>query len=103
MSNEPALDFNHPALDSLLSRFHVQKLVLFGSAARNELGPESDIDLMVEFESGKSPSLGGFFELQDALSHLFGGRKVDLATPTILNNPYRKREIEKDMRVLHAA
>jgi hypothetical protein len=36
-------------------------------------------------------------------SEFFGGRKVDLATPPILNNPYRRRSIETDMKVLHAA
>jgi len=97
------LDFDQPALDALLNRFHVRKLVLFGSAARDELGPESDIDLMVEFEPNQTPSMGGFVDLQDALTEMFGGRKVDLTTTSILNNPYRKRSIEKDMKVLHAA
>lgn len=103
MKSEAPLDFDQRALDALLNRFHVRKLVLFGSAARGELGPDSDIDLLAEFEPDKSPSLAGFFEFQDALSELFGGRKVDLVTPSILNNPYRRRAIEKDMKVLHAA
>lgn len=103
MKNDIPLDFDQRALDALLNRYHIQQLVLFGSAARGELGPDSDIDLIVQFEPGKSPSLGGLMEIQDALSELFGGRKVDLATPNILNNPYRKRDIEKDMKVLHAA
>jgi predicted nucleotidyltransferase len=42
-------------------------------------------------------------EIQDAFSVLFGGRKVDVATPSILNNPYRRRAIEKDMEELYAA
>ena len=42
-------------------------------------------------------------EIQDAFVRLFGGRKVDVATPTILNNPYRQRAIEKDLQELYAA
>ena len=91
------------ALEELAQRHHIRRLVLFGSAARGELKPDSDIDLLVEFESGEAPSLGGMVEVQDALVTLFGGRMVDLATPSILNNPYRRRAIEKNMEELYAA
>ncbi len=91
------------ALLEVVKRFHIRRLVLFGSAARGELTPESDIDLLVEFEKGKEPSLGGMVEIQDIFAKLFDGRKVDIATPSILNNPYRKQAIEKEMEVLYAA
>lgn len=90
-------------LSALIKRYHIKRLALFGSAARGELTPQSDIDLLVEFRKSKSPSLGGMVEISDAFSSLFGGRKVDIATPSILNNPYRRRQIEKDMEVLYAA
>lgn len=91
------------AVAELALQFHIRRITLFGSAARGEMTPQSDIDLMVEFEPGKAPSLGGLVTLQDALSALFGGRKVDVATASILNNPYRRRAIESDMEVLYAA
>lgn len=91
------------ALRKLAQRYHIRRLVLFGSAARGELRPDSDIDLLVEFENGAAPSLGGMVEIQDAFVSLFGGRKVDVATPAILNNPYRQRAIEKDMEEIYAA
>ncbi len=91
------------ALQELAQRYHIQRLVLFGSAARGELAPGSDIDLLVHFESDRAPSLGGMVRIQDALIALFDGRKVDLATPSILNNPYRRREIEKNLVELYAA
>ena len=90
-------------LQDLINRYHITRLNVFGSAARGELGPESDIDLLVEFEKNHSPSMGGMVEIQDAFEKLFAGRKVDVATLSILNNPYRKREIEKDMEELYAA
>jgi predicted nucleotidyltransferase len=91
------------ALKALLKKHHINRLSLFGSAARGELTPESDIDLLVEFEEGKSPSLGGMVTVSDAFSKLFNGRKVDIATPAIFKNPYRRREIEKEMELLYAA
>jgi len=91
------------ALQELAQHFHIRRLVLFGSAARGELMPDSDIDLLMEFESGRAPSLGGMVEIREAFAKLFGGRNVDVATPSILNNPYRQRAIEKDMEVLYAA
>ena len=98
-----ALVVSRTALGKLAQRYQVRRLVLFGSAAREQLKPGSDIDLMVEFETGKAPSLGGMVKLKDELSALFGGRKVDVATPAILNNPYRQRAIEKDMEELYVA
>jgi predicted nucleotidyltransferase len=91
------------ALRKLAKRYQIRRLALFGSAARGELKPSSDVDLLVEFETGVAPSLGGMVEIQTALSKLFGGRKVDLATPAILKNPYRQRAIEKDLEELYAA
>jgi len=91
------------ALTRLARRYHINRLVLFGSAARGELTADSDIDLLVEFEGGHSPSLGGMVEINDDFVSLFNGRKVDIATPSILNNPYRKRAIENNMEELYAA
>ncbi len=51
---------------------------------RSELKVDSDIDLLVEFESDETPSLGGMVEVQDAFVSLFGGRRVDIVTPSIL-------------------
>lgn len=90
-------------LAELARRYHIKRLAMFGSGARGELTPSSDIDLLVEFEQGKAPSLGGMTVINNAFSSLFEGRKVDIVTPSILNNPYRRREIEKDMELLYAA
>jgi predicted DNA-binding mobile mystery protein A len=90
-------------LADVCRKFQVKKLSLFGSAARNELTPESDIDLMVEFEPQARLTLFDFPALQDELSALFGGRKVDLATPDILENSYRRKSIVPDLTTLYSA
>ena len=97
------IEISRAELDRLANRFHIQRLYLFGSAARSELQPDSDIDLLVEFDSGHVPSLGGMLEIEHEFAKLFKGRKIDFATPSILHNPYRKRTIERDMEELYAA
>lgn len=76
---------------------------MFGSAAREEMHPGSDIDLLVEFEPGQSPSLAGFSRLKQRLAEILGTDRIDLATPSILRNPYRRREILRDLTDLYAA
>jgi len=103
LKHSSALDISQTALRKLIKAYHINRLSLFGSAARGELSEDSDIDLLVEFEDGQAPSLGAMVKLKEKFSRLFGGRKVDIATPVILNNPYRRKAIEKDMEVLYAA
>ena len=97
------LEISRSDLRKIAKRFHIRRLCLFGSAARGELRPDSDIDLLIEFESKAAPSMGGMVDIQDAFVKLFHGRKVDVATPSILNNPYRRQAIERDMEELYAA
>jgi hypothetical protein len=91
------------ALEALCRRHHIRRLSLFGSMARGEARPDSDVDLLVEFEEGRAPSLGGMVALQEEFSRLFDGRKVDLATTSILRNPYRSARIRKELEQLYAA
>ena len=98
-----ALRIPRAKLAALCRKFGIRKLSLFGSAARNELTSESDIDLMVEFEPEKAPSLWSGQDMESELSALFGNRRVNLAPPGILRNPYRRKSILPDLRVLYEA
>ena len=91
------------ALQAVCERHHIRRLSVFGSAARSDFSADSDIDLLVEFEPNRSPSLGGMIALEDELSEVFAGRRVDLATPGILRNPYRRQAIERDLRPIYGA
>jgi predicted nucleotidyltransferase len=90
-------------LAALCRKYHVRRLGLFGSAARGELAPESDVDLLIEFEPGKAPSLWAEPEMREAFGALFGGRRVDLVPPQVMENPYRRKTILRDLRVLYEA
>ena len=68
-------------------RHHIAKLSLFGSVLRDDFAPESDVDVLVEFESGHVPGLA-FFGMEEELSRMLGHR-VDLNTPNFLSRYFR--------------
>jgi hypothetical protein len=67
---------------------HIRKLALFGSVTHGDIRPDSDVDVLVEFEPGRTPGFG-FIVIQDDLSRFFGGRKVDLNTSKCLSRYFR--------------
>jgi predicted nucleotidyltransferase len=75
------------AVDEFCRRHHIRRLALFGSLLRDDFGPDSDVDVLVEFEPGHTPGLA-FFTMQDELSGLLG-RPVDLNTPQCLSKYFR--------------
>jgi len=70
-------------------RNYIHRLYLFGSALRDDFGPDSDVDVLVEFEPGHVPGFFRLFDMEAELSTLFGGRKVDLRTPQDLSRYFR--------------
>jgi predicted nucleotidyltransferase len=84
-------------------RYGVKRLAIFGSAARGELRADSDVDLLVEFKPASRTSLFDLARMQEELSPLFGGRRVHIASPAILENPYRRKTILPDLRRLYEA
>lgn len=81
-------------------RYHVRSLHLFGSAAVGQERADSDVDLLVDFVPGQAPSGFGLVDLQDELSRAFQGRPVDLAFPSVLDNPFRRAAITPQLRPL---
>jgi predicted nucleotidyltransferase len=73
-------------------RHHIQKLSLFGSVLRDDFGPDSDVDVLVQYEPGRNI---GFevFDIEKELSGLFG-RGVDLVTEKYLNPRLRERVLK---------
>lgn len=90
-----------PSLAEVCRRYSVKELALFGSAVRGEMRPGSDIDIMVEFESGARIGLIKFESLVEELE-LLAGRSVDLVTKRGLK-PWIRPHVLKDARVIYAA
>ena len=91
------------ALAAICRKYGVKKMSLFGSAARNELRPDSDVDLLVEFKATSKTSTFDLVHMQDELSPLFANRTIQVAGPGILKNPYRRETILPDLKTLYAA
>lgn len=83
-------------------KHHITKLSLFGSVLRDDFRPDSDIDVLVQFEPGKTPGFFGLFDMEDELSEMLGGRKVDIRTPEDLSR-YFIDEVMKTAVVQYAA
>ena len=79
---------------------HIRRLSLFGSVLRDDFGPASDVDVLVEFEPGHIPGLA-FFSMEEELSQIIG-RKVDLNTPKFLS-PYFRDRIERESEVQYVS
>jgi uncharacterized protein len=79
---------------------HVAKLSLLGSVLREDFSPDSDVDVLVEFEEGHTPGFFGLARMEEELSDLFG-RKVDLRTPQDLSRYFRD-EVTRSAAVQYA-
>ncbi|HNS45581.1 MAG: nucleotidyltransferase [Anaerolineae bacterium] len=83
---------------------HIKKLAFFGSVLRDDFGPHSDVDVLIEFETGKTPGFA-FYDLQEELKELFD-RDVDLHTfkgVETSRNPYRRKAILESAQVYYVA
>lgn len=84
-----ALSFDRDALAALCRRHHIRRLSLFGSVLEGTARPDSDVDLLVEFEPYATPSLFDVADIEEKLSVLLGGRRVDLRTAGDLSRYFR--------------
>lgn len=89
------------ALADFCRRNHIRRLSLFGSVLREDFGPDSDIDVLVEFEPGARVGFFALMQMEMELSELFG-RKVDLNTPGFLSNYFRD-QVLAEAEVQYAA
>lgn len=87
-------------MTAFCKRNHVRRLAFFGSVLRDDFGPESDVDVLVEFEPGHVPGFA-FFELQEELGAIFG-RRVDLHTKGSLSRYFRD-EVDREAQDQYVA
>ena len=88
--NEPRIQFDRERLAAVCHRHHIEKLSLFGSVLTDAFGPRSDVDVLVQFEPGRTPGLA-IIDVEDQLSAVFGGRRVDLVTERSLHPLIREQ------------
>ena len=93
------LKLNTSKLTEFCRLNHIQSLSLFGSVLRDDFKPECDIDVLVEFQPGKTPGFLRLEGMEEELSTLIGGRKVDLRTPQDLSKHFRDRVL-KEAKIL---
>lgn len=83
------MTFPKEKLTELCRRHGIRRLSLFGSVLRGTDRPDSDVDLLVEFEPGRIPGLLALARIELELSDLLDGRKVDLRTAEDLSRYFR--------------
>jgi predicted nucleotidyltransferase len=90
----------HNAVAEFCRRHHMRRLSFFGSVLREDFGPRSDVDVLVEFEEGHVPGLS-FFAMEEELGRILG-RKVDLNTPGFLS-PHFRSDVLREAREEYAS
>ena len=95
------IQFDSSVLAAFCRGRGIRKLALFGSVLRDDFGPERDVDILVEFDPARIPTLLGMAEMEMELSAMVG-RKVDLRTPEDLS-VYFREAVARTARVQYAA
>ncbi len=83
-------------------RWKISEFALFGSILRDDFSSDSDVDVLITFEPDIPWSSYDWVDMIDELTKLFG-RKVDLVEKSTLRNPFRRKSIMNNMRVLYDA
>lgn len=96
------VQLDEDALAAFCKKWKVRELALFGSALREDFGPESDLDFLVSFDPEAPFDLFHLIEMREELAHTFG-RTVDLVEREALRNPWRRQEIMSTCEVVYAA
>lgn len=89
----PHLAITKEQLTRFCQKQHIRRLSLFGSTLVGTARPDSDIDLLVEFEPGYEPGLLGLAAMEAELTTMLGGKKVDLRTPQDLSRHFRDQVV----------
>ena len=100
----PRIQIDHERIAAFCRKWRIQELSFFGSVLREDFRPDSDVDVMVSFESEAPWGLFAFEQMRDELSELLG-REVDLTTRQAVEksrNYIRRKHILKEAQVIHA-
>lgn len=87
------IPINRAQIMEFCRKHHIRRLAFFGSVLRDDFRPDSDVDVLVEFEPEHTPGLA-FFAIEAELAEILG-RKVDLNTPNFLS-PHFRAQVEAE-------
>jgi hypothetical protein len=99
---ELRIDVPKKEIEAFCRKWRVKEFSIFGSALREDFGPQSDIDVLVELQPGHGLSLYDWVDMIDELETMFR-REVDLVAKGGLRNPFRRQEILRTAEVVYAA
>jgi hypothetical protein len=89
MKNKPHIRIPKRKIVEFCKRNHIRRLAFFGSVLRDDFTLDSDIDILVEFDPVHVPGIFGLVRMEEELSSVFNGHKVDLRTPRDLSRYFR--------------
>ena len=104
-SPKTAIELPRSAIAAFCRKWQVREFAVFGSVLRDDFRPDSDVDVMVEFDAAAKPTLYDLVDMQEELQALFG-RKVDLLTRRAveqMSNRHRRQHVLESARVVYAA
>jgi len=99
---EPRIPIDMDKIKAFCEKWKVEELSLFGSVLRSDFGPDSDVDVLVEFARDAPWSLFDLVDIRDELQIIFE-RPVDLVEAGAIRNPFRRKEIFRSRRLIYAA
>ncbi len=91
---KPQITVPREQIAAICQRYHIRTLALFGSVLREDFAPNSDVDVLIEFEPGKTPGFFTIARIARELAPLLGGREVDLRTPQDLSQYFRDEVVD---------
>jgi len=92
------VEIPHSQLEKFCINHRIAKLSLFGSILRDDFTDESDVDFLVEFQEDYIPTFLAMAQMEEVLSELLQGRKIDLITPAELS-PYFRDRVMAEARI----
>lgn len=79
-THQLAIPVPHDEIATFCRKWGIRRLAFFGSVVRDDFGPESDVDVLVEFKPDRIPGWEFFWDIPNDLAQILGGRKIDMGT-----------------------
>jgi hypothetical protein len=99
--SEPKIDFSRDELAALCRKHHIRRIAFFGSVLRDDFAPDSDVDMLVEFEPDMHPGME-IVDIEEEFTRILGGHKVDFVNPKYISR-FIKDEVLSTAEEIYAA